>query len=286
MSHLTLCQTVISTGPDWLTCTAKERGRKNALSEVWDRCEDMNKAAGAVSHAAARFGFKGLQCSGAFYGVNQDRSCLILSGPHSAPLTRDAITAAESISRFDLQVTTWCNGETPHVGLEVYRAVRAARASSGRTGAVTIIQSHPNGESCYLNKRSSDSYGRIYDKAAESALGAPRSVWRYEVEFKKARAQAIARQWCESKKAVAFSSSVVHSWMVSRGVPKACLPSIATISCDLTIREPDRDVLTWFEVSVRPSIRKAIKRFGRPKVLEALGLQLAVEPEVTENHAK
>jgi len=286
MQHLSTCQTVISTGPDWLTCSAVGSGAKRALQDVWDQCEDSNMAAGAVSHAAARFGFKGQQCSGAFYGTNQERGLLILSGPHSAPLTRDAITAAESISRFDLQVTTWCNGETPHVGLEVYRAVRAARASSGRTGAVTIIQSHPDGESCYLNKRSSDGYGRIYDKASESQLGAPRSVWRYEVEFKKARAEAIARQWSTSEKAVAFSSSVVHSWMVSRGVPKACLPSIAVISCDLTIKEPDRDVLTWFEVSVRPSIRKAVKRFGRAKVLETLGLQLPVEEEVTENHAK
>lgn len=286
MQHLSSCQTVISTGPDWLTCTAADGGSKRALRDCWDEVESMNKDASRVSNIASRFGFDGQQCSGAFTGVLGERRILILSGHHSAPLTAKAITAAESISRFDLQVTTWCNGEYPHVGLEIYRALRAARSASGRTGSVTIIQGYPSGESCYINKRSSDSYGRIYDKAAESNLGRPRSVWRYEVEFKKGRSEKIARQWACSKKAVAFGASCVHSWMVSKGVPKPCLPVIEAISCELTLANKDRDVLTWFEETIRPCIRKAVKQFGTALVIEALGLPDELKQEITENHAK
>lgn len=272
MQHLSSCQTVISTGPDWITCTGKSDFARRALERVYDEHEDKSMDAGWVSTPASRFGYQGRSIIGAFYGVRQNDSCLVLSGPGSAPLTAKAITVAESISRLDLQVTVWCNGEQPHVGLEVYRAVRAERAQSGRTGAVTIIQSHPSGESCYLNKRSSDGYGRIYDKASESELGLPRSVWRFEVEFKKRRAQAIARQYVNSQERVAFSSACVHAWMISRGVPRSCLPVVDRISCELHIVEPERDVLTWFEHSVSPAIRRAIKRFGRTRVLESLGL--------------
>lgn len=265
--------TILSSGPDWLTCTAP-KGRGSALlRDIFEEkaSEDENSRLG--QQAATRFGYQGLRAKGSFFGTRAEDACLVLSGPGIAPLARKAITGAANVSRFDLQITTWCGGSQPHIGLDAYRAVRAERVQSGRTGGVSLVVAHPVGECCYLNRRISDCFGRIYDKATEAKLGTARTVWRYEVEYKRKIAYQVAKAWAAAESAPLWTTSRVLKFFAGKGVPRSCLPSAnQAVSCEVQALSEDRQTLRWLERTIRVTLRRQVEAHGLPRIIEALGL--------------
>jgi hypothetical protein len=142
-----------------------------------------------------------------------------------------------------------------------------------------LIVGHPQGQTFYLNSRSSDNFARIYDKGAESKLAPAGLVWRYEVEFKRHVAKREAIALAPEEQLSTYVSNRVHRWMTVRGV-QPTWPVLSTYAdIDQAPIGATRDVLTWFEKSLRVTIAKAIKRHGLTTVLKSLGLQDHVTPK-------
>lgn len=263
---------VVSCGPDWLTCTSKKSGVSNALQD-WAMAELYKEKAcdGQISQAR-RLGYAGWSGSGLFVGERPKEVLVQLTGPRCSPLAMEAITLSSNVSRLDLQVTVWTEGEQPALAEWTYKKLKERAAVSYVPFEFSLIVNHPQGATLNLGRRISDHYGRLYDKTAQLGKVTPRLLWRYEVEWKRKAARRQAMQLLEQRCSPTHVCKQVHAWYTKKGVQPSFSTSGNPHAEEAYITTPTRDVLSWFRDSVSITIAKAINRHGRVPVLSALGL--------------
>lgn len=264
--------TPISAGADWLTATACGAGHALDFDRIAYEVFKEEKSGGGEVSAALRYGFEGQKARGFFCGVREHDRLIVLSGPRTPALLASVLRASTNVSRLDVQVTVWTHGEQPNLAVQGWHSLARHPNKRGRQGKATLIQSRPSGDTLNVNSRSSDRFGRLYDKATEAKLGPPRTVWRYEVEFKRGQANHYARALCARSDPSTVAAQVVHDFFSSKGVsPSFLKPDKPTVSLPLN-SNLDRDVLRWFEDSVSVTVARSINRYGLARTLEALGL--------------
>lgn len=274
--------TCISADIDWLTCTEKAELCHSNIAALALEELDKRKRAGSRITSAFRFGYQGHKAEGLFYGRRDGESCVVLSGPESPPLAKQLIPLASNVSRLDMQVTVWTHGEEPNLSLQGFNTLARSSPRNGRKGSATLIHSLPAGDTLNVNKRVSDACGRLYDKAAESKMGTPKTIWRYEVEFKRALAAHHAANYAAASDSQVHCNSVVYDWWTSKGIDPT-FPKLDALLLDKRPLIPQkRDVLSWFESTVSIAIARAIAEHGRDRTLAALGLLDMVGPAHTK----
>lgn len=263
---------VICCGVDWLTVTSNYKGAGNPL-ERWADAEITNRlASGGAAQPAKRLGYQGQSVSGLFVGRNDQGVMCQLSGPACTPLAVDAIRLSTGVSRIDLQVTVWTEGEQPHLGRWTYERMLQRSNSNNRPGSFGLIIAHPAGETLTINRRVSSQFGRLYDKAAEQRWPVPRLVWRYEVEMKGNRARWLAKALATGGCNPTTVSSIVHAFYTMKGVEPAFVKSEPQDALVPYISPLGGNVLDWYRSSVSKSIKRAVSEFGWDATLEALDL--------------
>lgn len=270
---------VLSTGVDWITATAQKGFTRWDMSEYARHERARLMDAGEPIKTGYRLGYYGWQVEGFFHGQREGSSIIIASGALADRVWRPVVNVSDNISRLDLQVTVATPSDRPHLGVQACEALRGGIPRKVRTKNVTLITSQPQGETLILGKRTSDQYGRLYDKASEARLGAARSVWRYEVELKRHAALAAATALRGSDAPQAVAGALVHGWFDARGVAPIFTPDQTFCPQNPVQSLTNRNVLTWFEESLSITIQRAIARHGLERVLEALGLLNQVEPK-------
>lgn len=269
---------IFSSGIDWVTCTAKNGSPALALERVSDLEVAHQKLSGVSPSPTNWLGFAGYKLPGLFFGRREHDVMLCLSGSVSNDLGPTAIQNASNVSRLDLQVTIASNGEELQLARDAWNACRRNDNRVGRPRSFSFIVGHPSGQTLYLNSRSSDNFGRIYDKGVESKLCPSGLMWRYEVEFKRKVALCEGIKLAPREQLSAYVCDRVHTWLTVRGVEPPWPAANSFANETLARVELDRDVLTWFEKSVSVSLHKAIKQFGLKAVLKSLHLQDIVQP--------
>jgi len=263
---------VISCGPDWLTCTSRKSGVSNALQDwAMDQLAKEKACDGQISQAR-RLGYAGWKTSGLYVGERPQEVMVQLSGPRCSPLALEAITLSSNVSRLDLQVTVWTEGEQPALAEWTYKQLKERAAISYVPYAFSLIVNHPAGATLNLGRRVSDAYGRLYDKTAELGSEVPRLLWRYEVEWKRKSARRQAMRLLEQRCSPTHVCKQVHAWYTKKGVLPSFTVTSGRLSDGPTITAPTKDVLSWFRASVSKTVAKAINQHGRQAVLSALGL--------------
>jgi hypothetical protein len=259
-------------GVDWITATHSYKGVSNPLEEFGARIlKEKFPAAGATT-AGKSLGYAGRRAEGIFCGRSPQGVLLQLSGPLCTPLAVEAITLATNVSRIDLQVTVFTEGEQCHLATWTWNQLVRLRSSDASKGKLNLIRGHPDGETLEVNRRCSDQFGRLYDKTAEAKLGAPLLLWRYEVEWKGRRAQWVASRLASGECNPTGVRRLVHVWWTNKGVEPAFDCHTSQIAFEPFITCPTRDVLTWMRQSLSITVAKAINKHGRQTVLDALGL--------------
>lgn len=279
----TITHDIQSAGVDWITATAKEGSSRWNMTEFARHQRERFMDAGTTIKQAYRLGYDGWQADGFFYGQREGGTIVVASGATAHDVHRSLIGIADNISRLDLQVTVSTPVDRPHLGAQAYAVLKGGSPSRVHTRNCSLITTHPQGETCSIGKRSSDFYGRIYDKATEAKLGPARTVWRYEVEAKRLAARRWADRIFRAQAPTALSQSLVFDWFTSRGVAP-CFTR-ATPSCP---HEPERspqkrDVLEWFRDSLSVTVQRAVNRHGLLPVIEALGLIAPLEQLTKED---
>jgi hypothetical protein len=270
---------ILSSGVDWITATAQKGSTRWNLQEYADNQRRRLMDAGEPIKNAYRLGYYGWQCEGFFHGNREGGSIVVASGAVAHNVFRAVAGIADHISRLDVQTTVAFPHDRPHLGVQAYSALQSGLQSKVRLKNVTLITSQPQGETVNLGKRSSDQYARLYDKATEARLGEARSVWRYEVEYKRRHAGAIAARLRGDRPAEMVALSVVHDHFSARGVSPVFTPDPTFCPQKPVSADVSRNTLTWFEQSLSITVRRAINRYGLERVLEALGLASQVEPK-------
>lgn len=263
---------VINSGVDWLTVTSKRRGVSNELEDFGNELLRKEKANRGEIRLASRLGYRGLRSDTVFLGSRPGDCMLQVSGPACTPLTAEAITLATNVSRIDLQVTIWTEGEAVNLAKWTYERLCGLGLRGPQQSSMQLISGWPSGDTVSINSRASEWFGRLYDKTAEANLGQPRLVWRYEVEVKGRAARSLASQLRQHGVSPTHVSKIVHAWYTKKGVLPAFASPKYEYASQPPIEGPTRDVLTWMRESLSKTVSKAIAKHGQRAVLEALGL--------------
>lgn len=269
--------TPVSVGPDWITATAKNGSASWSFEAIAERELQKKRDAGGVVHPASRFGFQGYSAEGFYFGRRAHDVCIVLSGPETPAVATEVIRASTNVSRLDLQVTVYCHAERPHLGLHGLHTMERFQKLKGKRGELKLTYTLPRGETLNVNKRIGDAHARLYDYSTKHKMGEARSVWRYEIEFKRKLAEQLARGFGDDLCDSAVVKSYVWDWWSSRGLDPMYTSEKCTNAFEGRLSPPKRDVLTWFESSVSITVQRAMKLHGRERVLKALGLLHLVE---------
>lgn len=270
---------VVNCGIDWLTCTSKRIGVSNGLEDFGMGILNEEKAGSGRILPARRLGFEGLRSDNVFLGRRPGDVMLQISGPSCTPLTKDAIALSTSVSRIDLQVTIWTEGEQCDLALWTRNAMLRNDPKAHAVQNMTLTEGWPAGATLNINRRCSDVWFRLYDKSAEASLGVPRLVWRYELELKGKAAQRQAERLTQCGVRPSSVHTPVHDAYKSKGVEPAFPKWTHENAFQPCLDDPSRDVLTWMRESLSKTVARAEKRFGRELVAEALGIQSWIRKE-------
>lgn len=273
----------LEAAPDWITATAVKGGPSLAFEVIAEREFANEKAAGRDVTSGSRMGYRGFAASGLYFGRRHEDCLLIASGPRCAPLAQEITNAATNVSRLDLQITLATPLDCPHLALNGFNYLKKQRKQNHRPGHLTLIYGYPDGESLYLNKRSSDAYGRCYDKATESKLGPPRSIWRYEVEFKRKLAYQRALALSGSESPSSFCYTQVSRWWSMKGLELPAMTGPRGNYQQLVTPDHMTNMLVWFEDCLSITVGRSIKKHGLVQTIRALGLSKLVQPIADSN---
>jgi hypothetical protein len=268
----------ISSGVDWITASCAPGASRRAFEAVGEELLSKGTAAGVEIQPAAVRDYVGWRAPGIFAGRRRADSLIRLSAANALAHWQTVAQHATNVSRLDLQVTVWTHGEQPALSRWYYQRVRRLPPSRGRPRSFSLIQTHPHGDTLYVGKRQSDCFGRVYDYAAAHSQGEPRTLWRYEVEYKRHLAVNHCRALRASNDHGMATESIVANWYSTRGIQQTWKSSESPHSEDVSISERERDVLSWFDTSLSKTVAGAIRRHGLRAVLDALHLSQLVIP--------
>jgi DNA relaxase NicK len=267
-----------SIGCDYLTCTMNTRS---------DAIKAATKAATLLRSEVARgnlkkpwgmSGFSGWKAGSLQFGRREDEVIVRLSGHLAHTNWRYFYALANNISRFDIECTSYTGrGARERILRHRRETIRWANKRK-KPPFVGCYSGNDGSNTIYLNRRSSMSMGRIYDKGRESKQAMFLDSVRYEIEFKRDMAKIVARECYESKTEMSTIAERCARWFIERGT---CLPrgwepglhsGVAQTASDSVRR------LAWLRASVRPSVMSLVSTTTLDEIITALGLENLVIP--------
>ncbi len=267
-------------GVDFLRLTAVDEVGVEQLYYLADvvganrlQAGDMVKDAGELGYCGHAVG-KHL-----FWGQSHQGACLRASGKVGADLL-DAVRASGSsrcfrATRIDFQATVMYP-DPPGRGFfrEFSDASDALSLASGRQGRpwyVALLDEYGRGDTCYIGARSSENFGRIYDKGRESPEQYVLGSVRFETEHKGSSATRLFEQLLDdSVEPSSFACGYVAAFFESRGVQ---LPIDVNAVDLLSSLKADTDAdrqLRWLKTGVMPTVARLVKAGRSADVLQIL----------------
>lgn len=270
----------IEVGVDYLTATLSyEEGfmfytivRNIKKLPLFEECEER---------PWAFYGYRGFiliagQSGHLAYGDHNYNGHIIqLSGEFALRYWLQFVNVATNVSRIDIRVDANCIPPDPDLALVYYNEVVKANLTKRR---YSIVMTKDGGETLYVGARASDMFGRVYDKSAEEGSGALGAKWRYEVEYKKQRARALAGELAARaniqpvEQFAVDMGATVYDWFDKRDVPpifsrkgRAIVGLSASINASM-------GKMRWLRSQVSPSVKSLVVRGKGAEVVEALGL--------------
>jgi hypothetical protein len=277
--HLHRCK-VASATVDWLTCTASTKANRDELWFRGLRLLQASKREGEPTSAWHANGYVGWKGPHFGFGTRRDGVCLTLSSFQADDEWQHCIGASENVSRLDLAVDTYFDPPLPSLSRKVYRDSGHVPSLNGKPPKKTFYTDTDGGSTVYVGARSSENFGRLYDKGIEQKTHPSGIWWRWEVELKGRVAVAHADTMSRTDDwRVSIVSEVAH-WFARR-----TSHSYTTSDREGTLVGPRQPTsverqLSWLASGVRPTVASLIERVGVDRVLFSLGLlpQSAVNP--------
>lgn len=285
-THVLKCK-VVNASVDWITCTSSTKDAKGALWNVGYRMLDRAEGEGEQTTAWHAHGYDGWTNGPVTLGARKDGCILRISGQQAGYQWLKAFAAAENCSRLDLAVDCELDRPVTTLARQIYQDVRHVRPSNGRPPTRSLILSGDGGSTVYVGARSSEQFGRVYDKGVQSKTCQAGTWWRWEVELKGRQSWAHAGALRSVDDHQVLLCATVAHWFRSRThhtyTSSSKSPSILLSTERSSV---DRQLL-WLSQGVRPTVQRLVDRLGRDRIMFALGLlpQSAVSvPELMKTH--
>lgn len=264
---------------DWFTATSQSsRVGHNWYELFWRGVEHLKlvKENGCSTKAQTRIGYEGIEADGMFWGRHNTQGFIFIAwGIVSNGIWQSICPTATRVSRLDLAVTVELGTAEPNVAKKAYKG---QKMDTQRQYA--IVQSSKGGQTLYVGSRSSNQFGRLYDKGKKDYGLEPGKVWRYEVEIKdKPRNNAILEslmdKWRKGKPVPDDITSYVHRWFSVRGVRPRFFSQgldLPKVEVEVAMSSNDRK-LKWLRQQVAPTVKNLIEQGLGDNALKALGLE-------------
>src|ERR1700754_2543914 len=208
---------IFDAGIDYITCFSASKDGRRRFLELADGWVTESRNAGEAESPASRFGFEGYRGNHWFFGVRTDGLLATASGSLAPIAARELIAASTNVSRLDFQVTYVLDYEDPYLAVNEFNRLESMPNKRGRPHGYSLVFSRPKGQTLYVNKRTSDAFGRLYDKGAECGLYPVGNVWRWELELKRRTALHHAMVCREHGNLATYSTSVVKAFYSGKG---------------------------------------------------------------------
>lgn len=202
-------------------------------------------------------------------GFRGDRDYIIqISGAAADDaLRRIPLLAKMHVTRIDLQATVE-NDQGENAIRAMWLYLNAIKDNMPNYPDLTYIGG-PTGDTLYIGQRKSAKMVRIYDKGAEMGLGRD-EVIRYEIEFKKGKAQAAWEGFVAAPNRTDWICGVIQRELekvaIFRQFGSGCLIEIKAEKKTTTV---DRQ-LAWLGRCVRPVVVQLLQAGYYDKVKETL----------------
>lgn len=184
--------TIVSTGIDWLTASARRSERWKELRELGYQIVESEAALGNDTRRLHAQGYVGWSSGGASYGVRGDGAFLQMRSDVARERWHEAMPFASNVSRIDVQHTLELEPADPIFVKRQFQRAQKARAKRGRSAALCLIDGLERGRTLNIGRRTSDRYGRVYDKGLESKCAPAGKLIRFELEVKGKQSMPLA----------------------------------------------------------------------------------------------
>ena len=281
-------------GVDWITATGLGGKQTQQMAEFGVNLLRESHELGNEYKPWGMAGFHGFKCGPMQMGQRNHELIIRASSDWAARYWREIYELADNISRLDVQATI-ADDRVPSERIKMhYNQGRCFAARRRNAGALSMYSTNDGPSTIYFNKRISDRFGRIYDKAAESGHEYFRGCVRYEVELKGDVAKCMAHQLFIASNADALAGRHALQFFADRGLTVAqYLPPLSSASSGVqdfltsdrlnprrSISDRDRQ-LKWLSKSVRSTVQKLITSGRLTDVQEALGLLSSAQGNAT-----
>lgn len=265
---------VLESSIDWVTATFRPGTKSLLASAMATRWLEARQRDGFTRSEWVFNGYLGERTDGISVGSRTDGEIVRLSGALAKAHGATILRLSDNISRLDLQVTIQTpesNTDWPTDAFDT--SARDPRCVAGLTRR-QLLDVQPGGTTFYLGSRTSERFFRIYDKHAESEGLYPPSTWRWEVEYKGARALTVARRLQQYKVASDEVRAVVEGAFADYAISLPCEP-LPRKWRDAGIRgeTDDERRMEWLRRSVGPLVSRLLESTDPTRIMDALGLE-------------
>lgn len=274
----------LTSGIDWLTVTTKAQEKRAAM---YYECEHLKEVVISSGERLRKWTFKGYtgwMVGGLRWGTRLDSDIAMLSGVDAHQNWYICGDWAQNCSRIDLAVTVELQNVFPGL-LRLYDGCLQRVNLRGVKYKGSIIKDSDGGQTLYVQRRVTGTFGRVYDKGIEAGLhDEPGRMWRYEVQFGDRYAKAILAQVLANKyipqgahwnEEVAQSIvSTVYTWFLARNLPPIFSRSEnPALSLEVEARVTSDEVsLNWLTTQVQPTVSRLAEKGKLEQVKRALGI--------------
>jgi hypothetical protein len=276
---------VLSADVDWFTCTG---GLDTSGEELYRRGSELVSQfvdQGDKHRQTSWQGYRGDQAGPIMVGLRGDGVVLRASGIGARVALEKVRGLGVKPTRVDVQMTVY-HGSVDGLPQKLKR--QAVRARAGRNGTpyrVKHIDGCGDGDAVIIGDRSSEAFGRSYDKYRETlqkykesvalrrelSEGFPDGSWRYEVEYKGSKALSVYERLLGAD----FCGSVVgdvRGWYADHGIEIPVGDQLLPAVRESRHVPDDERSLAWIRSAVRPTVDHLAARKRLGDVLEASGI--------------
>jgi hypothetical protein len=270
-----------SSGVDWVTTTAPlhsdecDKTEDLALTTLSEQLRDGHRM-----RPQKRLQFDGLATPHVFVGRSTTHQMVQVSGgiAHRFALRLREEVKNARVTRLDFEATLRDKIPDEKRAREAFKAAEAKdfRTPSGRQ-VVADIKCRPRcGDTLYIGARTSDRFGRFYNKSAESGGTLEDGLWRCECEQKGKIAPLSWSAFCESESPSQLAFNVVKATFQDWGFAFD-LPDEGEVVRLPTVYEATDEERTerWFREMISSTAQKIEERRGAGYVEKLLGLKSA-----------
>lgn len=284
---------LVDIGVDWLTATSFDRQKGARMGQLAVQMMRREEVLGCMPKSWGMAGYQGWSTGSVQTGERDDSIIIRLGSLLARSSWRLAYECSDGVSRLDCQYTLRSGLAPARLIKRHYAQAKNHLGKDRRPGTVSLFTSSDGSSTLYLGKRTSEQFGRVYDKGAESGLEEYDGAVRYEVEFKGDRAKQVALLLSQCTNEYLEVSIRVNTFFQDRGIspPRPAitvdgrpLPANFCFPSDLA---PIRSKLTdlerrcrWLGRSVAPFATELVSEGKGHLLLTSLGL--FIDPESGE----